>query len=147
MALITTISAIIGIAAKGGWFTKAEWDEEILGDWDDGRGGIVDQLEQVTGQTYPYLYDMWDEVKEAKLKFNHAAPWDKARRAKKYQNKVQELAQAVQAEAQAYQQTLGGIPGLENILANLVKSPFVIVGLVFFFVIGIILFTMGKRKR
>ena len=79
MAVVQILSAIVGIAATAGWFTQTEWAEEIMGDWEDGRGGILDQLETATGESYPRLHTMWDDVKQAKLKFNHAAPWDKSR--------------------------------------------------------------------
>lgn len=151
MALVTTIGAIVGIAAKGGWFAKAEFADEILGEWGD-RGeasaGLVLDLENETGQICPELRRMRDEAIDEYSKFRNALPWNKGDAAKDYQERVQRLAQAIQSEAKAYQQTLGGIPGFENIVTNLVKSPFVIVTLVFLFVIGLILFTMtAKRSR
>jgi len=148
--MIGTITAIVGIAVKGGWFTKAEFAPEILGEWgerDNPTGGLVLELEAQTGQTYPELRRMREEALQKYYKFRNALPWNKSSTAKTYQEKVQKFAQAIQAEAEVYQQTLGGIPGLQNILTSVVKSPFVIVALVFLFVIGILLFTMGKRRR
>jgi len=149
MALVTTISAIVGIAAKGGWFTKAEFADEILGEWGDrgdASGGLVLELENETGQTYPELRRMRDEAIDEYSRFRNALPWNKGSAAKDYQEKVQKVARTIQSEAEAYQQTLGGIPGLENIFTNLIKSPFVIVPLVFLLVIGLVLFTVGAKR-
>lgn len=149
MALITTIGAIVGIAAKGGWFAKAEFADEILGEWGD-RGdataGLVLQLENETDQTYPELRRMRDEAIDEYSRFRKALPWNKGSAAKDYHEKVQKVAQAIQTEAEAYQGTLGAIPGLQNILTNLIKSPFVIVAIVFLLVIGLILFITAKRR-
>ncbi|MBA7491385.1 hypothetical protein ES702_01930 [subsurface metagenome] len=148
--MIGTITAIVGIAVKGSWFAKAEFAPEILGEWeerDNPTGGLVLELEAQTGQTYPELRRMREEALQKYYKFRNALPWNKGSTAKTYHEKVQKFAHAIQAEAEAYQQTLGGIPGLPNILTSVVKSPFVIVALVFLFVIGILLFTMRRRKR
>lgn len=147
--MIGAISAIVGIAVKGGWFAKAEFAPEILGEWevrDDPTGGLILQLEDQTGQTYPELRRMREDAIQRYYKFRNALPWNKGSTAATYQEKVQKLAHAIQGEGEAYQKSLGGIPGLENILVSLVKSPFVIVALVFLFVIGILLFVMGKKK-
>lgn len=116
--LVPIISGILTLAETGGWFSQAELSEEIVGKLtnDHATGGIVGELEAQTGQSYPYLQSLRQEVVDAWRNFQRAAPWNKASTAEEYSAKVRELSNAVKQEAEAYQKeatlvpTLGKIP-------------------------------------
>ncbi len=128
MAIGVIIGGVLTIAEAGGWFSKAEWAEEIAGKLtnDHATGGIVGELETQTGKSYPYLQSLRQQVVDSWRNFQRAAPWNKASTAGDYQSKVRELSNAVKQEAEAYQEeatllpTLGKIP---TALAQAVVSP------------------------
>ena len=145
MAIVTTISAIIGIAGKMGWFTQAEFADEILGEWGD-RGlttaGLVLDLETQTGQIYPELRRMRDEAIDKYSKFRNALPWNKGSTAKAYHEKVQDLAQGIEREAKSYQTTFGlslfEFPISSKMILILALIP---IGILMLFLV------MGRKRR
>lgn len=114
-ATIVTIGTTIAtIASEGGWFTKAEWSEEIAGRLTDDHatGGIVGELESQTGQSYPYLQSLRQQVVDAWRSFQRAAPWNKAKTAEEYQAKVRDFSNAVKQQVEAYQKGTALLPAL-----------------------------------
>ena len=128
MTIGVIIGGVLAIAEAGGWFSKAEWAEEIAGKLtnDHATGGIVGELETQTGKSYPYLQSLRQQVVDAWRNFQRAAPWNKASTAGDYQAKVRELSNEVKQEVEVYQEetalvpTLGKIP---TVLAQAVVSP------------------------
>ena len=117
MAIGVIIGGVLAIAEAGGWFSKAEWTEEIAGKLtnDHATGGIVGELEAQTGKFYPYLQSLRQQVVDAWRTFQRAAPWNKAKTAEEYQSKVRELSNAVKQEAEAYQEETAFVPTLAKI--------------------------------
>lgn len=117
MAIGVIIGGVLAIAEAGGWFSKAEWAEEIAGKLtnDHATGGIVGELESQTGQSYPYLQSLRQQVVDAWRNFQRAAPWNKASTAGEYQSKVRELSNAIKQEAEAYQEETALVPTLAKI--------------------------------
>ena len=128
MAIGVIIGGVLTIAEAGGWFSKAEWAEEIAGKLtnDHATGGIIDELEAQTGQSYPYLQSLRQQVVDAWRNFQRAAPWNKASTAGDYQAKVRDFSNAVMQEAEAYQEETALLPTLAKIptaLAGAITSP------------------------
>lgn len=151
MALATIATIAAGLIKGGvlkGWFGGGEdWVEDVLGRKYSTEGSVLDELEDETGRTYPALREELNHVVSVHKQIRECWFSAKAKKIQRYQELTAAFAQHVADQWASYQGTLGGIPGLENIIASLVKSPFVIVALVFLFVIGILLFVMGRRKR
>ncbi len=124
MAIGVIIGGLLTLAEMGGWFSKAEWSEEIVGKLtnDHASGGIVGELEGQTGKSYPYLQSLRQQVVDAWRNFQRAAPWNKAQTAEEYQSKVRELSNAVKQEAEAYQEGTALLPTLANIPTALAKA-------------------------
>lgn len=149
MAIVTTISAIIGIAVKGGWFTSAEFADEILGEWGDrgeATGGLVLQLENQTETIYPELRDMRDEAIDKFSDYRNAAPWNKGSTADKYHQKVQELSQAIEAEAKLYQEK-GMFGGLTSFVLGVDLKTILFVGVGIIVVLLVLSFILRRKRR
>lgn len=151
MALATIATIAAGLIKGGvlrGWFGGGEdWVDDVLGRKYSTEGSVLDELEDETGRTYPALREELNHVVSVHKQIKECWFSAKAKKIQRYQELTGEFAQHVADEWAAHQGSLGGIPGLENILASIIKSPFVIVGLVFFFVIGILLFTMARTRK
>ncbi len=95
---------VIWLGSFSGWFTQAEWCEELVGTLTDDHasGGPLDQFEMDVGQSFPDLQAMRQEVVDAWRTFQRAWPWDKAATAKAYGNKAAEFATALQATMAEY---------------------------------------------
>jgi len=140
--MIATIAGIVGLATRSGWFTQQEWCEEIAGpweSWDAPTGGMLAQLEEETGRTYPELRRSRKDVFDAYSKFKHAMPWNKASRAKAYQDTLRTFAQAIEAQAQAQ-------GGISVGLSGLIQSPIVIaIGVVVLILVVVLVAIAGRR--
>ncbi len=103
MSIGVIAGAIISIAQAGGWFSKAEWSEEIVGKLTNNHaeGGIIDELESLSARTYPNLRQLRQTVVDDWRAFQSAAPWDKAKTAEAYQARVRQLANEVSRELKA----------------------------------------------
>lgn len=128
MSIGVIIGGILTIAEAGGWFSQAEWSEEIAGRLTDDHatGGIVDELQAQTKKSYPYLQSLRQQVVDAWRNFQRAAPWNKAQTAEEYQSKVREFSNAVKQQAESYQKETTLLPTLAKIptaLAEAVVSP------------------------
>lgn len=124
MAIGVIIGGILTLAEAGGWFSQAEWSEEITGKLtnDHATGGIVGELEAQTGKSYPYLQSLRQEVVDAWRNFQRASPWNKAQTAEEYQSKVRELSNAVKQEAEAYQEETALLPTLGKVPTALAQA-------------------------
>jgi len=113
-AIIAILTTIIGIAKQLGWFTEAEWNDELLGDYSHsprpGHGGILEKLEEATELTYPDLREMRIEIVDAFNYWQYALPWDKQKTAEAYMDKANAFVKAVTKEAEAYRNKIAGVP-------------------------------------
>lgn len=146
MALATIATIAAGLLKGGvlqGWFGGGEeWIEDVLGNQYSTRGSVLDELEDQTGKTYPALRKELDGVVTTHKQIKECWFWSKAAKIKSYQEKTAAFAQHVADEWAAYQATLGGLPGLENII----KSPIVIaVGVVVLILVVVLVAMTGRR--
>ncbi len=149
MAIVTTITAIVGIDGKLGFFARAEFADEILGEWGDrgeATGGLVLALENETGVIYPELRDMRDEAIDQYSKFRNALPWNKASAAKWYHEDVQKLANAIETEARAHQESgLFGGP-LDFFLGVDIKT-LLFAGIAIVCIMLTLSFILGRKRK
>jgi len=98
-SLITTLGGVFQ-----GWFTQRSWRPDVCGDIIDStsEGGILNFLEDETGQTYPQLRETLPEIVDAWHSFQYALPWDKEASAMYYDAKLQEFANGVKYEAEKW---------------------------------------------
>lgn len=144
MSVVGAVVGIITVASKSGWFAKAEWNEELAGTLRDSTatGGLVEELEKETGERYPELRKLRQEVVNNWHHVWKCYLWSRPPALELYQKSVRKLANAIEQEATAYQETLGGL----GILTGLTKSPIVMVS-AFIALVIVIVFAVIAAKR
>ena len=144
---IEWITAALTLLKSLGWFTQAEWVPELLGDLtnDHSSGKIINALESETGQTFPQLRTMLQEVVDAWRTFQRAWPWQKQATAGAYVEKVNAFSTTLQEEIRKYAEEhgidVGGVGIWGWIKAN---WPLVAIGAGFATAIGAILALKDK---
>lgn len=105
--IVTVIIGIIKIATGLGWWTRRDWRDELCGHLTDdaSTGEMINQLEELSGRTYPYLRDMLQEVVDAWRSFQRG--WPTEERAYPYDTKLRKFADAVVKEAEAIAEDQG----------------------------------------
>jgi len=99
--IITTIATLSTLTQRLGWWTQQEWYDEIAGHLtnDASTGEIINELERLTGKSYPYLRELLQKVVDEWRWFQRALPWNKERAAGDYDRALREFAGAVEREA------------------------------------------------
>ncbi len=101
---IEWITGALALLKSLGWFTQAEWVPELCGDLTNNHssGKIINALESETGQTFPQLRTMLQEVVDAWRAFQRAWPWQKQATAGAYVEKVNAFGTKLQEEILKY---------------------------------------------
>jgi len=91
MGTAEIITTVLSIIAGLGWFSSTHWPSEL----DDAQDQLrqfpevdIERLETLRGEAYHYY-----------LKHHHAAPWDKPKYLKLFQNAINNWAEAIKEEA------------------------------------------------
>lgn len=103
--ILSAVAGILGTASSGGWFSGAEWAGDIIGKSTNGNatGGLVQELEDLTGRVYPELRDLREEAARTYRTVYRSFLWARPPAIQKYETAVRDLANAVAREAEAYE--------------------------------------------
>lgn len=102
--IVGILTTIVEIAKSLGWFTQRDWHPEICGNIIDNtaEGGILNALEEQTGEAYPELRVLLQDVVDSFRTFQWAAPWNKKSTAENYDAKLREFANAIKEKAEKW---------------------------------------------
>jgi len=145
MLLETAAIAVTGWLEAG----KGEWCSDLCGELtnDHSSGEVINALESETGQTFPQLRTMLQEVVDAWRAFQRAWPWGKDSAKANYEAKAQEFASALEAAVLAAPPA-GGLLGAGDFLTQLKgMSPIVWVFIAALLIMTVTLVAFRKPRR
>ncbi|MBA7601593.1 hypothetical protein ES703_08670 [subsurface metagenome] len=97
--IIVIVNGVLKILAWLGWFSEADWPEEL----DEAQ----DLLKELPGVDMARLEDLRAYAHEMYLKHHHAEPWNKSWRLKKFQEAIRAWAEGLKEEAEKAAEEIG----------------------------------------
>lgn len=97
--IITIVTGVLKVLAGLGWFSRADWPEEL----DEAQ----DKLREIPGVDITRLESVREEAHRYYLEHHHALPWDKAHYLELFQGAIRAWGVAIKEEAKEAAKSIG----------------------------------------